>query len=112
MKKTAIIIIVIMILSMSSSGKVLRRTLGIFPSNVPETETLAPETMEFVYNYSWCNDTTSQLEDNYTTDQMLLQIGPNGHVQILQLQESHSGFAPDEHYPGTGGAGCYGRKTI
>ncbi|WP_289679814.1 GLPGLI family protein [Muribaculum intestinale] len=78
MKKTAIIIIVIMILSMASSGKVLRRTLGIFPSNVPETETLAPETMEFVYNYSWCNDTTSQLEDNYTTDQMLLQTGPNG----------------------------------
>ena len=78
MKKSTIILMAITILSMAASGKVLRRTLGIFQHNVPETETLAPETMEFVYNYSWCNDTTDQLEDNYTTDQMLLQIGPNG----------------------------------
>ncbi len=76
MKKTAIIFMAIMTLAMAASGKVMRRTLGIFQSKVPETETIAPETMEFVYDYSWCNDTTGQLEDNYTTDQMLLQIGP------------------------------------
>ena len=78
MKKTAIIFMAIMTLAMAASGKVMRRTLGIFQSKVPETETIAPETMEFVYDYSWCNDTTGQLEDNYTTDQMLLQIGPDG----------------------------------
>lgn len=68
----------IMTLAMAASGKVMRRTLNIFQSNVPETETIARETMEFVYDYSWCNDTTAQLEDNYTTDRMLLQIGPDG----------------------------------
>ena len=68
----------LMMLTVAASGKVVRRTLGIFQSSVPETETIAPETMEFVYDYSWCNDTTGQLEDNYTTDRMLLQIGPDG----------------------------------
>lgn len=68
----------IMTLAMAVSGKVLRRTLGIFQSNVPETETIAQETMEFVYDYFWCNDTTGQLEDNYTPDRMLLQIGSDG----------------------------------
>ena len=32
----------------------------------------------FVYDYSWCNDTTDQLEDNYTKDKMLLQIATDG----------------------------------
>ena len=112
MKKTAIIFMAIMTLAMAASGKVMRRTLGIFQSKVPETETIAPETMEFVYDYSWCNDTTGQLEDNYTTDQMLLQIGPKRSLQILQLQESYSRFAPDEHNSGTGGRGRHGRKTL
>ncbi len=65
----------IMTMAMAVSAKVMRRTLGIFQSTVPETETIAPETMEFVYHYSWCNDTTDQLDDNHTTDRMLLQIG-------------------------------------
>lgn len=78
MKKISIIVSVIIVLTTVASGKVLRRTLGIFPSSVPETETIAPETMEFVYDYKWCNDTTGQLKDNYTADQMLLQIGPDG----------------------------------
>lgn len=78
MKKTTMIILAIAVLSMAASGKVLRRTLDIFQHNVPETETIVPETMEFVYDYSWCNDTTDQLEDNYTTDRMLLQIGIDG----------------------------------
>lgn len=78
MKKTVIIILVITTIAMTLSSKVLRRTLSIFQSNVPETETIAPESMEFVYTYSWCNDTTGELEDNFTTDHMLLQIGPDG----------------------------------
>jgi len=77
MKKT-IIMLAILITAASASAKVLRRTLSIFQSSVPETETIAPETMEFVYDYKWCNDTTGQLEDNYTADQMLLQIGADG----------------------------------
>ncbi len=68
----------IMTMAMSVSAKVMRRTLGIFQGTVPETETIAPEKMEFVYHYSWCNDTTGQLDDNHTTDRMLLQIGPDG----------------------------------
>lgn len=78
MRKTAIIILVIIFVSMAISGKVRRRTLGIMQNSVPETETVAPETMEFVYDYSWCNDTLGLLEDNYTSDQMLLQIGNGG----------------------------------
>jgi len=78
MKKTAIITLSIALLSIAIYGKVRRRTLDIMQNSVPETETLAPETMEFVYDYSWCNDTTGQLEDNYTSDRMLLQIGPRG----------------------------------
>ena len=100
----------IMTLAMAASGKVMRRTLGIFQSKVPETETIAPETMEFVYDYSWCNDTTGQLEDNYTPDASADR--PRRSLQILQLQESYSRFAPDEHNSGTGGRGRHGRKTL
>lgn len=78
MKKAAIITLAIVFLSMAIYGKVRRRTLDIMQPSVPETETIAPETMEFVYDYSWCNDTTGQIEDNYTSDRMLLQIGPRG----------------------------------
>lgn len=77
MKKIIILFAVILTAS-TVSGKTQRRQLSIYQSNVPEAETIAPETMEFVYNYSWCNDTTGSFEDNYTSDQMLLQIGPNG----------------------------------
>ncbi len=78
MKKTAIIILCIVTFSVIISGKVLRRTLNIFQCSVPETETIAPEAMEFVYDYSWCNDTTENQGDNYTSDQMLLQISGFG----------------------------------
>lgn len=78
MKRTAIIILSISLLTMSASGKTLLRTLNIVQNSVPETEVIAPEIMEFVYDYKWCNDTTDQLENNYTSDKMLLQIGSNG----------------------------------
>lgn len=60
------------------SAKTLRRQLSIFQPFVPEAETIAPETMEFVYEYRCCVDTTGTLEDNYASDNMLLQIGPDG----------------------------------
>lgn len=66
------------IVATTASGKIMRRTLGILQNEVPETEIIAPETTEFVYDYSWCNDTTGSLEDNYTSDQMLLQISRDG----------------------------------
>ncbi len=79
MRKSAIIVVIATaIVATTASGKVKRRTLGIFQNNVPETETIAPENMEFVYDYSWCNDTTGELSDNFTTDRMLLQIGADG----------------------------------
>lgn len=78
MKKYLLIIMLGMIVSGAASGKTVRRQLSIFQSTVPETETLADEAMEFVYDYRCCVDTTGQLEDNISSDNMLLQIGPDG----------------------------------
>lgn len=78
MKKYLLIIMLGMIVSGAASGKTVRRQLSIFQSTVPETETLADEIMEFVYDYRCCIDTTGQLEDNISSDNMLLQIGPDG----------------------------------
>lgn len=78
MKRTLLIILTAIMLGGSASGKVLRRQLSILPNSVPESETLAPETMEFVYDYRCCVDTTGRLEDNISSDNMLLQIGPDG----------------------------------
>lgn len=78
MKKIFFILAIAGVAASVASGKVLRRQLSIFQGSVPETETLAPETMEFVYDYRWCVDTTASLQDNYDSDNMLLQIGPGG----------------------------------
>lgn len=78
MRKPIIILSALSILAMGLSAKVTRRKLSIFQNNVPETETLAPETMEFAYDYQCCVDTTGTLNDNYATDRMLLQIASNG----------------------------------
>ena len=78
MKKTVLIIALLTVATAAVSGKIVRRTLGIFQSSVPETETIAKETMEFVYDYSYCVDTTASLTDNYVSDRMLLQIAPGG----------------------------------
>lgn len=78
MRKTFIIIALLVMAVAIVSGKVVRQKLSIFQASVPETETLATETMEFVYDYSWCVDTTGQLEENREGDRMLLQIGPDG----------------------------------
>ncbi len=78
MKKSFLLLILIVIMASIASGKILRRQLSIFQGTVPETETLADETMEFVYDYRCCVDTTEALEDNISSDNMLLQIGSNG----------------------------------
>lgn len=66
MKKTAIIICALSVMAMAASGKIVRRTLGIMQADVPETETIAQENMEFVYDYKWYADTTGVLEDSMT----------------------------------------------
>lgn len=78
MKKIFLMFLIAAITASIASGKIVRRQLSIFQASVPETETLAPEDMEFVYNYRCCVDTTGSLEDNISSDNMLLQIGPNG----------------------------------
>lgn len=78
MKKIFLIFVIGAIATSTASGKIVRRQLSIFQTSVPETETLAPENMEFVYDYRCCVDTTGLLEDNISSDNMLLQIGPNG----------------------------------
>lgn len=78
MKKSILVLGVVALCMSLASGKVVRRQLSIFPNSVPETETLANETMEFVYDYRCCVDTTGALKDNISSDNMLLQIGPGG----------------------------------
>ena len=78
MKKSILVLGVVAFCVSLASGKVVRRQLSIFPNSVPETETLANETMEFVYDYRCCVDTTGALKDNISSDNMLLQIGPDG----------------------------------
>ena len=78
MKKIILILTIATVTASIVSGKTIRRKLSIFPSSVPETETIADETMEFVYNYRCCVDTTGTLSDDYESDNMLLQIGGDG----------------------------------
>ena len=78
MKKSILVLCIVAFCVSFASGKVVRRQLSIFPNSVPETETLANETMEFVYDYRCCVDTTGALKDNISSDNMLLQIGPAG----------------------------------
>lgn len=78
MKKSLLILAAVVILSTAASGKITRRQLSILQSSVPETETLANGTMEFVYDYRSCVDTTAAISKNYNNDKMLLQIGSDG----------------------------------
>ncbi|MDE6577135.1 MAG: GLPGLI family protein [Muribaculaceae bacterium] len=78
MKKLFIFLFIGFFLSVIATGKTHRRVLSIFESSVPETETLAKETMEFVYDYRYSVDTTNVLKENIASDNMLLQIGPDG----------------------------------
>lgn len=78
MKKLLLLSVIVAITVAMASGKALRRVLTLAMNSVPETETLANETMEFVYDYSWCVDTTASLEENFVSDRMLLQIDQEG----------------------------------
>ena len=86
MKKTFLILALVAVAASIASGKILIRKLSIFQATVPETETIAPETMEFVYDYRCCVDTTGALEENISKDNMLLQIGPNGLSKFSSLK--------------------------
>ena len=86
MKKIIPLITILSIAATMASSKTMRRTLTIAQNSVPETETLAKETMEFVYDYRSCVDTTGMLEENLTRDDMLLQIGPNGISKFSSLK--------------------------
>lgn len=72
--------------SIVSGKSIQRRRLGIFQQSVPETETIAGETMEFVYDYRYSVDTTGTLGDNIASDNMLLQIGPEGLSKFSSLK--------------------------
>lgn len=78
MKKILLFVAVSSLIISAVSGKTARRKLSIYQSKVPETETIADETMEFVYDYSYCVDTTGNPENNISSDNMLLQIGRGG----------------------------------
>lgn len=75
MRKIIITVITFMLYASHISGKVINRKLSILQTSVPETETLCNETMEFVYDYRYCIDTLGRLDDNMSSDNMLLQIG-------------------------------------
>lgn len=78
MKKAFLIATLVTIAASLTAGKIVRQTLNIVQTSVPETETIAQGNMEFVYDYRCCVDTTASIEDNYESDNMLLQIGPDG----------------------------------
>ncbi len=78
MKKSILVLVGVALMAAVMSGQVKRRTLTIVQNSVPETETLANEIMEFVYDYRSCIDTTESREDNISSDDMLLQIGRDG----------------------------------
>lgn len=78
MRKMIFMFVAIAAAVMTLSGKTVRRTLHIFNGTVPETETLAVGTMEFVYDYSYCVDTTRSIDEDIASDRMLLQIAPGG----------------------------------
>lgn len=78
MKKIILIITIVSFIATTVSGKTFRRVLTIAQNSVPETEAIDNEKMEFVYDYRCCVDTTASLEDNYVSDNMLLQIATNG----------------------------------
>ena len=96
MKKSAIIItLAAVILPAVLNGKTVRRTMSIIQSSVPETTELGVENMEFVYDYSYCVDTTGALSENMTSDRMLLQISPTG----LSKFSSHKNLTIDSILP-------------
>ena len=75
MKKIFLILALVAVTASIASGKILRRQMSIFQATVPETETIAPENMEFVYNYRCCVDTTHSLAEDFDSDNMLLHDG-------------------------------------
>ena len=79
MMKSFFVFVGCLIVAAEMAGAAVRRQLNIVQSSVPETETIAPERMEFVYAYSWCADTAADRRaESRQADNMLLQIAPGG----------------------------------
>ena len=85
-RKSSIILMAAIMLPALVSGRVVRRSIGIYPSSVPETTTLRDGGMEFTYDYSYRLDTASTDESDRTSDQMLLQIAPDGLSKFSSLK--------------------------
>lgn len=77
MKELMFIMIVTMTVA-TVAGKTIRRQLSIMQNSVPESEIIANENMEFVYDYFFSVDTLERLDDSRQSDKMLLQIAPGG----------------------------------
>lgn len=78
MKKSLFILAAAAAVAAGAVGNAKRRQLSILQDGVPETETIARGSMEFVYDYRCCFDTTASPEENMQSENMLLQIGPDG----------------------------------
>ncbi|WP_290393481.1 hypothetical protein [uncultured Duncaniella sp.] len=89
MKKSFLFLTIVLTIWATVSGKVVRRQLSIFQNTVPETETLANETMEFVYDYRCCVDTTGLLDDNISSDKYAPSDRAGRTLEVLKLQEPH-----------------------
>lgn len=76
-KSIAIASLLVAVVPSIISAAITRRQINIFSPHVPESEQIATEKMEIVYDYSYCFDTISR-EENRTSDRMLLQISPEG----------------------------------
>lgn len=85
MRRFIILFVTLTLVSLFTPAKMMRRTLSIL-SNCPETETISTGTTEFVYNFRCCVDTTETLEENYVSDDMLLQIGASGLSKFSSLK--------------------------
>ncbi len=84
MKKSLLILAAILVLATAAIGK--RKTLRIMQNSVPETETLADGTLEFLYRYSYNVDTLDRARDYRESDDMLLQISPAGISKFSSLK--------------------------
>lgn len=68
-------------------GKIVRRQLGIFHSDVPESTVLSQKagTLEFVYDYSFSANPADTANKERDTDKMILQIAPDGLSKFSSL---------------------------
>lgn len=84
--KLTIIIAAMTLASIASEAKTVRRTLNIIQSTVESSETIAPGSLELIYDYHFNADTVHHSsQDN---EQMLLQIAPGGISKFSSLRNA------------------------